>query len=69
MVGSKLRAFSSFTEEGDDEKVQYASFKNTSSFGCLCLTCFIVSKLIIDRVHCDDINLVGGRGGLLPYIN
>ena len=44
--------------------MQYASFKNTSSSnGCLCLTCFIVSKLIIDSVHCDNINLVGGRGG------
>ena len=64
------RAFSSFIEEGDDEKVQYASFKNTSSSnGCLCLTCLIVSKSIIDSVHCDDINLVGGRRGLLPYIN
>ena len=50
--------------------MQYASFKNTSSSnGCLCLTRFIVSKLIIDSVHCDDINLVGGGDYSLTLIN
>ena len=42
---------------------------NSSSFnGCLCLTCFIVTKSIIDRVYrCDNEILQGSTPLHLPY--
>ena len=54
--------------DGDDEKAQYASFKQIFLYGCLRLTCFTVTKLIIDSVHFEYINPLGGTP-LLLYNN
>ena len=50
----------------DTMKKRITTATNTSSFNaCLHLTCFIVTKLITDSVHFDDIN----PSRVLSYIN